>query len=131
MKTISRTLTNGEIYQMAIDINKSFSNENTEEIYFPAAVNYCIQKNKNTLLAIAEKIEESRMSIIQHYGSIGEDGNFKIEEDNIEKANEELFDLLNVTDEIKILLINIEALGNINLSTQQMQSIMFMIEDVE
>lgn len=128
MKTMTKTLTNGEIYQMAIELNNSF---NSDELYFPAAANYCIQKNKSTLMSIAEKIEESRVNIIKHYGTVEEDGNFKVDEANIEKANSELLDLLSVKDEVKILTIGIEALGDVNLTSQQMQSIMFMIEDVE
>ena len=82
-------------------------------------------------MSIAEKIEESRVNIIKHYGTVEEDGNFKVDEANIEKANSELLDLLSVNDEVKILTIGIEALGDVNLTSQQMQSIMFMIEDVE
>lgn len=129
MKTMAKTLTNGEIYSMAIELNNSFAE--TEDLYFPAAVNYCIQKNKNTLLSLAEKIEEGRVGIVKHYGVIDDEGNFKIAEENIEKANAELADLLNVEEEIKIITINIESLGDMNLSYQQMQSIMFMIEDIE
>lgn len=130
MKTVMKTLTNGEIYQMAFDLNRSFTEEN--QIYFPAAANFCIQKNKATLVEIAETIEENRVNIVKHYGVIEEDGNFKVEgEKNIEAANAELIELLNIPHDIKILTFSIETLGDVNLTPQQMQSILFMIEDVE
>jgi hypothetical protein len=113
MKTINKVLTNGEIYQLAINLTNAFSES---DIYFPAAANFCIQKNKSVLTSIAETIEEGRMNIIKHYGVIEENGNFRVEEENVEKANAELLDLLQIAHDLKIFTFNIESLGDMNLT---------------
>ena len=87
MRAINKTMTNGEIYSYAVGLVNGFNNDN--EIYFPAAVNFSIQKNKTLFTGIAEEIEKGRMDIIQHY-STGTDGeNFTIDPKDVDKANKE------------------------------------------
>lgn len=128
MKTINKTMTNAEIYEMALLFNKV---KFDEDIYFPAAINFSIQKNKKNILEIAEGIEENRANIIKHYGNIKEDGSFIIPEDKITIANQELNDLLKITQEIKLFIFNIEDIKDIKLSSQQMEILMIMIDDEE
>lgn len=126
MKSIVKTLTNEEIYRRALELNICF---NDNEKYFPAAVSFAIQKNKANLIDLAGDIETGRMNIIQHYGVAQEDGNFNIADENVPAANQELVDLLSITQDVKLFLFGIESLDDIKLTSQEMQAIMFMIDE--
>lgn len=127
MKSIEKVMTNGEIYQIAIALTNAGFNDN--EIYIPAAINFAIQKNKLILLENAEIIEKGRMAIIEHYSSEKIENSFTIPQENIDKANEELKELLDIEQVVKLYTFSIEALGDIKFTSAQMQAIMFMIED--
>lgn len=126
MKTINKVLTNDSIYSLALGVINNF-NEYKE--YMPAAIAYAIQKNKSTLQEIANEIEKARIEIIQHYGEVQADGNVKIEEDRVAAANKELIDLLSIEQEIKIYTCSIEDLNDLHFTFDQIDSLMFMIED--
>lgn len=129
MRAINKTMTNGEIYSYAVGLVNGFNNDN--EIYFPAAVNFSIQKNKTLFTGIAEEIEKGRMDIIQHY-STGTDGeNFTIDPKDVDKANKELSDLLGISQDVKIYTFSIEDINDVKLTSNQMQAIMFMIDEEE
>lgn len=125
MKTITTNLTNEEIYQTALGLNASFSNNET---YFPAQVSFAIQKNKALLLPLAEEVDTGRNNIIKHYGEEQENGTFLIPEDKIEAANNELNELLKISQEVKLFVFDIEALSDIKLTNQEMQALLFMID---
>lgn len=126
MKTINKILTNEKIYSLAIAILNNF---NDYKEHMPAAIAYAIQKNKATLQDIANEIEKARMEIIQHYGEIQEDGNVKVEEEKIALANKELIDLLNIEQDVKIYTCSIEDLNDLHFTFEQIESLMFMIND--
>ena len=126
MKTITKIMTNGEIYNLAVNLINNF---NDNEVYMPAAVAYSIQKNKSAFAAVAEEIEKSRMSIIQHYSKDVEGKGLVVPQDSIEMANAELMDLLAIEQEITIYMFEIEKIENIQFTSLQIQAIMFMIED--
>ena len=109
-------LTNQQIYSYAKAINDAFQ-DNTQ--YLPVKVNFFILKNKNTLLALAQDIENSRIEIIRNYGEINEDGSqFIVPEDKIDVANNELSDLFNIEQDVDIRVISIDAFPeNISLTT--------------
>ena len=121
------TLTNFEIYNIAMAMNEAFQDGSQ---YLPIKVNFFIQKNKTTLLNLAQDIDNSRIAIVQNYGTVDETSNqFIVPEDKIEAANAELMDLFNITQEVDIKKINIDALpDDISLSTAQMEALMFMID---
>ena len=119
-------LTNQVIYSYAQKLNSAFT-EKTQ--YLPAKINFFIQKNATTLAAAAEEIEKSRVSIIRHYGiEDKETGNIQVPEDKLPEASKELEDLFNIEQELNISMINIDAFGDIELSIEQMNAIMFMVE---
>ena len=127
MQSVNKMMTNNEIYKLALDLtNAKFEESN---IYIPAAVNFAIQKNKSALMDIAEVIEKGRMDIIQHYGELNEEGSFVVPKDKLDEANNELKDLLEIEQEIKLYYCDIEALNNVQLTYSQMEAIMFMIEN--
>ena len=126
MKTINKILTNGEIYNLAMHLSNSFVDN---ELYLPAAVNYSIQKNKTIISELAQEIEQHRINIIYHYGEVLEDGNIKVPEDKVNEANKEINDLLLIEQELKLYTFKIEEIADVQLTSAQMSSIMFMIEE--
>lgn len=126
MKSVNKTMNNGEIYNLALQFINLFEDNET---YMPAALAFAIQKNKATLRAVAEDIENGRAEIVRHYGSIQEDGTFIIPEGDVEKANGELNDLLSIEQEVKLYVCKIEELENIQFTSAQMGAFMFMIEE--
>ena len=118
---------NSEIYQIANILAKTFDNL---DIYIPAKANFFIQKNISTFAAAAQEIEKSRLEIAKHYGELDEENQqYKIPEDKIEEASKELEDLFSIEQDLNIKTFTIEALGDAEFTSAQMQAIMFMIED--
>lgn len=125
MKSISMKMNNGTIYQYALTLNEALNNN---DLQMPVAVLFSIEKNKQTLMAVAQDVEKYRMDIIKKYGE-EVDGNYNVPQDKIEIANKELQDLFSIEQEINIYKFNIEDLGDIKLTSNQMNAILFMIED--
>ena len=125
MKNISVKMNNGMIYQYALTLNEAL---NDNDLQMPVAVIFSIEKNKQTLMAIAQDVEKYRMDIIKKYGE-EVNGNYNVPQDKIEIANKELQDLFSIEQEVNIYKFNIEDLGDIKLTSNQMNAILFMIED--
>ena len=120
-------LANNKIYSYAIALNEAFA-DNTQRL--PMKVNFYLQKNKKTLSALGQDIEESRMEIIRNYGNLTEDGaSYAIPTDKIEPAQKELEDLLALEQEVEIYMIKADNLpDDIDLTVGQMEALMFMID---
>lgn len=120
-------LTNNEIYSYAIALNEAFS-DNTQRL--PMKINFYLQKNKKTLIALGQDIEESRLEIIRSYGEpIENSTQYSIPRDKVEEAQKELEDLLALEQEVNIYMISADSLtDDISLTTGQMEAIIFMIE---
>ena len=125
MKSVSIKINNGMIYQYALTLNEALNNN---DLQMPVAVIFSIEKNKQTLMTIAQDIEKYRMDIIKKYGE-EVNGNYNVPQDKIEIANKELQDLFSIEQEVNIYKFNIEDLGDIKLTSNQMNAILFMIED--
>lgn len=125
MKNVSIKMNNGMIYQYALTLNEAL---NDNDLQMPVAVIFSIEKNKQTLMAVAQDVEKYRMDIIKKYGE-EVDGNYNVPQDKIEIANKELKDLFSIEQEVNIYKFNIEDLGDIKLTSNQMNAILFMIED--
>ena len=65
------SMTNNEIYNYARQLMEAFQDG---EQRLPIKVNFYLQKNKNTLLALAQDIEKARLEIAQSYGELNETG---------------------------------------------------------
>lgn len=120
-------LTNQEIYNYAIALNAAFVDD-TQRL--PVKINFYLQKNKNTLLTMAQEIEESRMEIVREYGSLDEEsGQYIIPKESVDTASKELEDLFALEQEVNICKIDINSFNDdIMFTTGQMEAIMFMIE---
>ena len=118
--------TNFDIYNYGQQVNGMFTNK---DLYLPAKVNFFLQKNIQTMINAAEEIEKSRIEIVRHYGVPNEEtGSIEVPVELTAVATAEIQDLFNLEQELNITPINIEKFGNIELTLEQMNAIMFMIE---
>lgn len=120
-------LTNMQIYINAQQLVEAFQ-DTTQRL--PAKINFYIQKNKKTLLELAQDIETARQDIINTYGKLNiETQQYNFDADKIELANKEMEELLNIEQEVNIVTFNIDSLSDdLVLTTGQMEAIMFMID---
>lgn len=120
-------MTNNEIYSYAHKLIEAFQDS---EQRLPIKVNFYLQKNKNTLIELAQDIEKSRIEIAQAYGTLTEDGShYEVAPEKMNETYKELEDLFNLEQEVTIHKINIDSLSDdLSLTTAQMEAIMFMID---
>lgn len=120
-------LTNITIYNLAKTLIEVFQDSNQ---YLPIKLNFFIQRNKKTLLDLAQGIDEARLAILQHYGTYNPQTNeYTIPPESLNIVNKELEDLFTLEQEINIHMVKIEDIPeDISLTTGQMEAIMFMIE---
>ena len=123
-------LTNNQIYTYANILAQEFNN-NTQAL--PIKVSFYLVKNKNLLMELAQEIERSRNILLNKYGEPSEDRTqYFISQENTEIAQKELNDLFELTQEVDIYKISLKAFNETDMLTiQQMEAIMFMIEDEE
>lgn len=121
-----KILTNEEIYLINQKLNSSFEQSNQ---YLPARINFYIQKNKKIIADLASVIEEARNAIILEFGSPDEDGRVTISQDKVPEANKEIYDLFSIKQEVNIDLISLESIENYSFTMDQMEALMFMIEE--
>lgn len=120
-------MTNNEIYVYTRQLVEAFQDG---EQKLPIKVNFYLQKNKNTLLALAQDIEKARLEIAQSYGTLDESGEqYQIPNEKLAEVSKELEDLFNLEQEVNIYKINIDSLSDdLTFTTAQMEAIMFMID---
>lgn len=123
------SLRNGEIFSVAI-ILKEFCEK--PELVLPIKANFYLQKNKTVLLELAQEIEAARNEIFAKYGTLNEQGTgYNFEEAVIADANAELEELLMLSQEVSLYMINIDDFKDIKLNNQEMGALMLMIEEIE
>ena len=126
-------------------MKKCFSNEDimtytslmvanflTEEhdIILPIKVNYSLQINYLTFYNRAKKIEELRMEIGRKYGKKNEEtDSYEVPFENIPAAEKAINDLMEIEQNLDVMTIKLEDLSECNLTTQQMRTLIFMIEE--
>lgn len=122
------TLTNTQIYNYANALANAFQDK---EQRLPIKLNFFIQKNKKVLVELAQDIEQARIDIAQTYGTLDtETQQFIIPPEKIENAQKDLIDLFNIEQEVNIGMIKADSLSDdFNLTTAQMEAILFMIEE--
>ena len=121
------TMTNNEIYTYTRQLMDAF---NDGEQKLPIKINFYLQKNKNTLLGLAQDIEKARLEIAQTYGTLDESGEqYQIPNEKLAEASKELEDLFNLEQDVAIHKISIDSLSDdLMLSAAQMEALMFMID---
>jgi len=126
---VRKNMTNNEIYAIALALMDNVVNLN---LTLPVKVNFYLQKNITSLLAIAEDIEKSRTEILEKYGTKDEEtNNYNFEDGKLEQANQELLDLFELEQEVPIYEISLDAFGDAELNSNQLKSILYMIKEEE
>lgn len=120
-------LSNEEIYNYALNLNQQFNDEMS--ISLPSLINFAIEKNLKTLSDLFEPIQKTRMSIGKKYGKRLEDGSYQVEENNFDKAQQELENLMSAQQAAEIKMIKLSDLTDIKLTSSQMRALLFMIEE--
>lgn len=120
-------LTNNEIYTYANNLAQAFDDKDQK---LPIKISFYLQKNKNTLIQLAQDIEQSRMNIAQSHGTLDENNQqYVIPPEEMEIVAKELNDLFALEQEVQIYTINIDSFSDdLTITTAQMEAIMFMIE---
>ena len=120
---------NIQIYEWASLLIKNIIENN---LILPIKVNFYLQKNKDVILKAAQEIEEHRLKIASEYGTLKEELNsYSIPPDKLEEATKKLNELYDLTQEITIYKVTLSDFKDIELTTDQMSALMFMIEDEE
>ena len=118
-------LTNQQIYDAATKLASFYIDGK-----LPVRINFFLQKNIQTLAAAGKEIEDARIKIAQDYGELNEEGtSFIVPPENMAVAQQELNDLFNLEQDINIHIFKLSDFNNIELTYQQLASIMFMIEE--
>lgn len=120
-------MTNNEIYTHTRQLMDAFQDG---EQKLPIKINFYLQKNKSTLLALAQDIEKARLEIAQNYGTLDENGEqFVIPPEKMEAAAKELEDLFTLEQDVNIYKINVDNLSDdLVMTAAQMEALMFMID---
>ena len=123
------TLTNNEIYNYANALANEFGND---QVKFPIKVNFYLQKNIVELIGLAQDIEKERLKIAEEFGTLNEETqNYDIPKENIAAASNKLDELFNLTQEVKIYKVKLDAFNDVDLTSAQMQALLFMIDEDE
>lgn len=119
-------LTNNKILEYA---NALVTIKNSQ-IKLPVRVNFFLQKNIRTILDAAAYIEENRINIGRNYGELNEMQNsYIIPPESMAAANAELNELFSIEQDLEITAIPLSAFDEIELTMEEMDAIMFMVEE--
>lgn len=115
MNKITKTMTNEQIYRIAIGFYKYFNGD----LILPIKVNFYLSKNKNYFLNLGKQIEEFKNQICEKYDK----------QTQLEQINKELKELSILQQEVSFYQVSLEDFGDINLSMEQLDTLEFMIKE--
>lgn len=122
-------LNNKLIYEYTLSLKQNF---NDNKINLPIKLNYAIQRNLNTLSQIVETTEKMKMAIGEKYGEYNSETNsYQIPPEQVPNANKELNTLMEIEESVDIRKIKLSELEDLSLTSEQMASLLFMIEEEE
>jgi hypothetical protein len=118
---------NLKIYELATNLNQQFQDKSLK---LPIKVNFFLQKNKNLLTTLAQEIEKERIAIVEQYGQYNAETNqYTVPSETMEEALKSLEELFGIEQDVNINMVDIDALSNAELTTGQMECLLFMIND--
>lgn len=124
---IRKNMTNNEIYTHANNLLSEF--EDIASLSLPVKVHFYFQKNMDTIVKMAQDIDKSRTEILDKYGSIDpETQNYQFEDENVEKVNQDIMDLFSLEQEVKIHVIPLEWVEDMELTAKQVNAFTFMMD---
>lgn len=124
---INMLMKNLKIYELATNLNQQFQDKSLK---LPIKVNFFLQKNKNLLTTLAQEIEKERIAIVEQYGQYNAETNqYTVPSETMEEALKSLEELFEIEQDVNINMVDIDALSNAELTTGQMECLLFMIND--
>lgn len=126
-----KQFSNKEILLYAEQLKKIFL-ELGQDIELPIKINFFLQKNIKTLMDAAQEIEEMRLKIGKKYGTYDSTTqSYHIPSgENLNKAQQEINNLLSIDQILDINLISLTELQNTtHLTVGQMSAMLFMIDN--
>ena len=124
---IRKNMTNNEIYTHANNLLNEF--EDIASLSLPVKVHFYFQKNMDIIVKMAQDVDKSRTEILNKYGSIDpETQSYKFEDENVEKVNRDIIDLFSLEQEVKIYVIPLEWVENMELTAKQVNAFTFMLD---
>jgi len=120
--------TNEELYTILKNLNEQILSK--IDLIFPVRVNFYIQKNINLLRPLIQEVEDTRINLISSNGTLNEETNqYIIDPDKMQYVVDELNKLFAIQQEVNFYQCDLEDLGNMPLTMQQMDALMFMIKE--
>ena len=120
-------LTNNEIYMYYNNLEHSFVHETRQ---MPAKIYFYILKNQKTLEKLVQEIEQGKMYIIDKYHiQFSGDGQLLASREDEQSANKELQELSNIQQDVNIYMLKLQDIEELEFTPQQMEALMFMIEE--
>ena len=127
---IRKNMTNNEIYNYGENLLSAFND--IENLSLPVKVHFYFQKNMELIVQMAQDIDKSRTKILEKYGTLdGETNNYSFKEEDVEKVNQDLVDLFSLEQEVKVQMIPMSWVENLELTAKQVKAFSFMIEEEE
>ena len=111
MNKLTKTMTNEQIYRIAIGFYKNFNGD----LILPIKVNFYLTKNKNYFLQLGQQIEEFKDKICGDYDE--------------KLINQKLKEFSELQQEVSFYQVSLEDFGDINLSMEQLDTLEFMIKE--
>lgn len=122
------TFKNLEIYAYAEALMENIK----ADLNLPVKVGFYIQKNMKKITELAQEIEKSRLEIFDKYGERDEENNqYTFEMSVQEDVQRELNDLFELTQEVKINMLELDWFEGIDFTAEQISAISFMINEDE
>ena len=124
---IRKNMTNNEIYNHANNLLSAF--EDLANLSLPVKVHFYFQKNMDNIVAMAQDIEKSRTDILNKYGTFDEESKgYKFSNEVVEQVNQDIIDLFSLEQEVKIYVIPMSWIENMELTAKQVNAFSFMLE---
>lgn len=124
---IRKLMTNNDIYNHANNLLGAF--EDVANLSLPVKVHFYFQKNMDFVVKMAQDIEKSRTEILNKYGTLDQETQtYKFEEADVEKVNQDMMDLFSLEQEVKIHVIPMEWIEDMELTAKQVNAFSFMFD---
>ena len=124
---IRKLMTNNDIYNHANNLLSAF--EDVANLSLPVKVHFYFQKNMDCVVKMAQEIEKSRTEILDKYGTLDQETQtYKFEEADVEKVNQDMMDLFSLEQEVKIHVIPMEWIEDMELTAKQVNAFSFMFD---
>lgn len=115
---------NGEVLELYETLQRISQNK---ELKFNVALGYAMAKNKEKLRQEATIIYGLRRDIIMEHGRIdGKD--IVVSNEYVDETNKKINDLMDIENDVKIILVPINAFDNLELNMEDIEGLMNMVQ---